>query len=146
MPSFKAAYLIHGDDHGRIAERCSRLRAMAEAESGAGGVEVLEGEACTPDAVVATLSAMTFAMGRRFVIADGVERWKESDVAPVAAALAGADPEALTVTFFGREEGRTKVPQALVKAVQAAGGVVAAEMTAKPRELPRWVIARAADL
>ena len=35
MPSFKAAYLIHGDDHGRIAERRTRLRAMAEAESGA---------------------------------------------------------------------------------------------------------------
>ena len=24
---------------------------------------------------------MTFALGRRFVIADGVERWKDADVA-----------------------------------------------------------------
>ena len=61
MPAFKPAYLIHGDDHGRIAERRAKLRALAEAESGASGVEVLEGEACTADDVAAALSAMTFA-------------------------------------------------------------------------------------
>ena len=31
---FRAAYLIHGDDHGRIAERRARLRAMAETAAG----------------------------------------------------------------------------------------------------------------
>ena len=36
---------------------------------------------------------MTFAIGRRFVIVDGVERWKDADVAAVAAALAGLDAE-----------------------------------------------------
>ena len=92
MPSFKAAYLIHGDDHGRIGERRARLRAMAEAESGQNGVELFEAEACTADAVAAALSAMTFAIGRRFVIADGVERWKEADVAPVAAAVKSHGP------------------------------------------------------
>ena len=30
---FRPAYLIHGDDHGRIGERRARLRAMAERES-----------------------------------------------------------------------------------------------------------------
>ena len=59
MPAFRTAYLIHGDDHGRIAERRQRLRAMAEQESGAGGVELLEGDACTPDAVIGSLSTMT---------------------------------------------------------------------------------------
>src|SRR6185437_3415755 len=83
VPAFRTAYLIHGDDHGRIAERRTRLRAMAEAETGSSGVEVFEAEACTPDAVAGALSAMTFALGRRFVIADGVERWKDSDVEPV---------------------------------------------------------------
>ena len=48
MPTFKPAYLVHGDDHGRIAERRARLRALAEAESGSAGIEVLEGEAATP--------------------------------------------------------------------------------------------------
>jgi DNA polymerase-3 subunit delta len=146
VPSFRPAYLIHGDDHGRIGERRARLRAMAESEAGAGGVELLEGDACTPDAVAAALCAMTFALGRRFVIADGVERWKEPDVAVVADAMKGADAESLTVAFFGREEGRYKVPAALHKAVEAAGGQIAEEGNVKPRELPRWLIARAAEL
>ena len=146
VPAFKAAYLIHGDDHGRLAERRARLRAMAEEASGAGGVEVIEGDACTPDAVVAALSAMTFALGRRFVIADGVERWKEGDVAVVARAMEGADPDALTVAFFAREEARNKAPAALRAAVEAAGGVVAEESAVRPRELPRWLVARAGEL
>jgi len=146
VPAFKPAYLIHGDDHGRIAERRARLRALAEAESGSNGVEVFEGETCTPEAVAGALSAMTFALGRRFVIADGVERWKDADVAPLAAALAAADGETLTVTFFAREEGRAKAPAALVKAVKAVGGVVAEEATVKGRDLPRWVAERAAEL
>ena len=145
-PAFKPAYLIHGDDHGRISERRSRLRALAESQSGSSGVEVYEGDTCTGEAVAAALSAMTFAMGRRFVIADGVERWKDADVALVVEAMKGIDPDTLTVSFFAREEGRNKVPAALTKAVQAAGGVVAAEMAVKPRELPRWVCERAAEL
>ncbi|HKG64106.1 MAG TPA: DNA polymerase III subunit delta [Solirubrobacteraceae bacterium] len=146
MPSFKAAYLIHGDDHGRISERRTRLRAMAEAESGTAGVEVFENDACTPEAVTNALSAMTFAIGRRFVIADGVERWKDADAEQVAAALAGVDPESLTVAFFAREEGRFKVPESLVKAVKAADGAIAEESQVKPRELPRWLSARAKEL
>jgi len=146
VPSFKAAYLIHGDDHGRIGERRTRLRAMAETAAGTAGVEVFEAEACTPEAVGAALSAMTFAIGRRFVIADGVERWKDAGAEEVAAALAGIDPEALTVAFFAREDGRMKAPAALVKAVQAAGGQIAEESQVKPRELPRWLAQRAKEL
>ena len=73
MPAFKPAYLIHGDDHGRIGERRARLRALAEVEGGAQGVEPLEGDAASPDAVAAALSAMTFALGRRFIIVDGAD-------------------------------------------------------------------------
>jgi DNA polymerase III subunit delta len=146
VPSFKPAYLIHGDDHGRIGERRARLRAMAEAESGAAGVELFEPDACTPDAVAAAISTMTFALGRRFVIADGVERWKESDVEPVAAAMAGMDAEALTVAFFAREEGRAKAPAALHAAVEAAGGTIAAEMMLRARQLPRWLVKQAKEL
>ena len=93
MPSFKPAYLIHGDDHGRLAERRARLRALAESESGAQGIELFEGEAASAEAVAGALSAMTFAMGRRFLIVDGVERWKAADVATIAPALAGIAPE-----------------------------------------------------
>ncbi len=56
--------------------------------------------------VETALTTMTFAMGRRFVIADGVERWKDKDVEQVAAAMKGMDGETLTIALFGREEGR----------------------------------------
>src|SRR3954447_10880566 len=146
MPSFRAAYLIHGDDHGRIAERRARLRAMAEAAAGSAGVEVYEADACTPEAVAIALSTMTFAIGRRFVIADGVERWKEADVEQVAQALTSADPESLTAAFFAREEGRAKAPEGLHKAVEAVGGQIAAENMLKGRELPKWLGERATEL
>jgi DNA polymerase-3 subunit delta len=146
VPTFKAAYLIHGDDHGRISERRSRLRAMAEAESGSAGVELFEPDACTPDAIAAALSAMTFAIDRRFIIADGVERWKDGDVADVATAMKSVDPDTLTVAFFAREEGRYKTPPALVKAVEAAGGIVAAEDIPKARALPKWIAGQAKEL
>jgi DNA polymerase-3 subunit delta len=145
VPSFKAAYLIHGDDHGRIAERRAHLRALAEAASGAQGVELFEGESATPEAVAAALNALTFALGRRFLIVDGAERFKDKELAPLLSALKGMAPET-TIAFFAREEGRVKAPDALHKAVKAAGGVVSAEQSVKPWELPKWVIARAGEL
>ena len=110
VPAFRAAYLIHGDDHGRIAERRASLRAMAENAAGTAGVEVYEADQCTPENVASALSAMTFAMGRRFVIADGVERWKDVRGRAGRAGAGSADPETLTVAFFAREEGRYKAP------------------------------------
>ena len=146
MPGFKPAYLIHGDDHGRIAERRARLRAMAESASGQSGVELFEGDACTAAAVARALTAMTFALGRRFVIADGVERWKDADVAAVAAAMEGVDPETLTVAFFAREDSRSKAPAALHKTVEKAGGQIAAENALNKRGLPGWIAAQAKEL
>src|SRR5579872_6382109 len=120
-PAFKAAYLIHGDDHGRISERRARLRELAEQHSGAQGVELFEGEQAGPDDVAAALNAMTFAIGRRFVIVDGVERWKDKEMDALAAALGAMAPDT-TVTFFAREDGRLKAPKRLEEAVRKAGG------------------------
>jgi DNA polymerase-3 subunit delta len=145
VPSFKPAYLIHGDDHGRIAERRARLRELAEAESGTGGVEVLEGDAASPEAAAAALQAMTFALGRRFVIVEGAERWKAAELEPLAAALDPPPPD-VTIAFFAREESRAKAPAELHAIVTKAGGDVAAEQTVKPWELPKWVAARAREL
>ena len=145
MPSFKPAYLIHGDDHGRIAERRARLRALAEAESGAGGVEVLDGDSATPENAAAALQAMTFALGRRFLIVEGVERWKASELEPLAQALDPPPPDT-TIAFFAREESRAKAPEALHEIVKRAGGDVAAEQTVKPWELPKWVAERGREL
>ena len=139
MPSWKPAYLIHGDDHGRIAERRASLRGVAERESGASGLELLEGDDATPEAAAAALSAMTFAIGRRFVIVDGAERWKEADVkAQLVPALQHVDPDT-TIAFFAREDGRAKAPKALAEAVKKAGGDVVAENVLRAKELPRWV-------
>jgi DNA polymerase III subunit delta len=145
VPAFKPAYLIHGDDHGRIAERRARLRAVAEAESGAQGIEVFEGDQTTAEHVAGALASMTFAIGRRFLIVDGVERWKAADADLVAAALGAIAPDT-TVVFFGREEGRLKVPDALAAAVRQASGDVSVEATVKPWELPKWSIAQATQL
>ena len=145
MPTFKPAYLIHGDDHGRIAERRARLRAMAEQESGTQGVEVFEGDAATPETVANALNALTFALGRRFIVVDGVERWTDKQLDPLVSALTYIPPDT-TVAFFAREDGRTKVPKRLHDAVKKSGGDIAAEESVKPWELPKWVIARAREL
>jgi DNA polymerase-3 subunit delta len=145
MPSFKPAYLIHGDDHGRIAERRARLRGMAEQESGTQGVELFEGEAATPEAVASALNALTFAIGRRFIIVDGVERWTDKQLEPLVTTLEQPPPDT-TVAFFAREDGRAKAPKRLHEAVEKAGGDIAAEDSVKPWELPKWVIARAREL
>ncbi|MBV9607761.1 MAG: DNA polymerase III subunit delta [Solirubrobacterales bacterium] len=145
MPSFKPAYLIHGDDHGRIAERRARLRGLAEAESGVQGIELFENDAATPEAVTSALNALTFALGRRFIIVDGAERWTDKQMEPLEAALKDIPPDT-TVAFFAREDGRAKAPSRLHDAVKKAGGDISAEQSVKPWELPKWVIARAREL
>jgi DNA polymerase-3 subunit delta len=140
MPALKPAYLIHGGDHGRVGERRARLRALAEA--GGGPLET----AATPEAAAALLAALTLATGWRVVIVDGCERWSEDDVKQhLAPALASVPPET-TIAFFALEDGRAKAPAALHAAVKAAGGDVSAEVAVKEWELPRWVLARAAEL
>jgi DNA polymerase-3 subunit delta len=145
VPTFKTAYLIHGDDHGRIGERRARLRALAEATSGPEGTEVLEGDAATPDAVAAALDAMTLARGRRFIVVDGAERFRDKDLDALEAALKAIAPET-TVAFFAREDSRTRAPERLHAAVRAADGDISTESSVKPWELPKWVLARAAEL
>jgi DNA polymerase-3 subunit delta len=145
VPAFKPAYLIHGDDHGRIAERRATLRGLAESLSGTEGVELLEGENATPDAAAAALSAMTLALSRRFIVVDGAERWKDSEMDALEAAVRAIAPET-TIAFFAREEARAKAPDRLHKAVKAAGGDISVEATVKPWELPRWVAGQAAAL
>jgi DNA polymerase-3 subunit delta len=146
VASLKPAYLIHGDDHGRISERRANLRALAEREGGASGVELLEGDDATPQAAAAALNAMTFAMGHRVVIVDAAERFSEKDVKEHLVAALADIPPATTIAFFGREEGRAKVPKALVTAVEKAGGDVREEGTLKAKELPSWLQAEARRL
>jgi DNA polymerase III subunit delta len=144
-PTFKPAYLIHGDDHGRIAERRARLRELAESISGAEGVELLEGEEATAERTAAALDAMTLTLSRRFIIVDGAERWKDKELDGLVASLAAMPPET-TVAFFAREESRAKAPDRLHAAVRDAGGDISPELSVKSWELPKWAAAQAREL
>ena len=147
MAELKPAYLIHGDDHGAIAERRAGLRALAEGEGGgAGSVELLEGEAATPAGVALALAAMTLPAGRRVLLVEGVERWRQAEVEQHLAPALQAMPSDTTLALFAREEGRTRAPAAVAKAVKAAGGQVVEQVLVKPWELGRWVREQAARL
>jgi DNA polymerase III subunit delta len=139
VPALKPAYLIHGDDHGALAERRARLKALAESEGDAASVEVLAGDAATPESVGIVLSTMTFALGQRVIVVDGAERFKEAEVATHVEPAMAAMPPDTTIAFFAREEGKTKAPAALHAAVKVAKGQIVAEATIKPWELAGWV-------
>jgi DNA polymerase-3 subunit delta len=146
MPALKPAYLIYGDDHGAIAERRARLKALAESNGDAGSVEILSGDAGTPEGVALVLSTMTFAIGRRVIVVDGAERFKETEVQEHIEPAMAAMPRDTTIAFFAREEGRSKAPAALHNAVKAAKGQIVAETTIKPWELAGWVREQATRL
>jgi DNA polymerase-3 subunit delta len=147
MPPLRPAYLIHGDDHGAVAERRAGLRALAEAEPGGGAsVELLEGEEATPAGVAQALAVMTLSVGRRVIIVDGVERWRQADVESELLGAMSAMPPATTLALFAREDARTKAPPSVHEAVAAAGGQVVAQATVKPWELPKWAREQAARM
>jgi len=147
MAELKPAYLIHGDDHGAVAERRAGLRQLVERQEGGGAsIELLEGEAATPAGVADALAAMTLAMGWRVIIVEGAERWREADITKhLAGALAEVPPET-TLAIFAREEARAKVPAALHTLVKRAGGQIVAQLTIKPWEMAKWAREQAARL
>jgi DNA polymerase-3 subunit delta len=147
VAALRPAYLIHGDDHGAIAERRAGLRALAEREGGdAASLEVLEGEAATPAGVAQALATMTLSSGRRVIIAEGVERWRDADVERHLLPAIGQMPPETTVALFAREEARAKAPAGIHQAVERAGGQVVAQMNVKPWELSKWARAQAARM
>ncbi len=135
----KPVYLIHGDDHGAIAQRRAGLKALAEQQEGGSGAETLTGDAATPEGVAAALAAMSLQIGWRVIVVDGVERFKQAEVERHLLPAIAAMPPQTTLALFAREEGRAKAPAALSRAVERAGGQVLAHPTVKPWELPRWV-------
>jgi DNA polymerase-3 subunit delta len=147
MAELKPAYLIHGDDHGAVAERRAGLRTLAEGlDGGSASVELLEGNEATPAGGAEALAAMTLAIGRRVIIVEGVERWREADIEKQLSAAMGAMPPDTTLALFAREEARSKTPQALHDAVKRAGGQVSAQMTVKRWDLPKWAREQAARM
>lgn len=141
VASLKPAYLLHGDDHGKLAERRANLRGLAQ-RTGA-ELEFLEGDKATPAAAANSLAALTLGGERRVVIVDDVQRWKDKDVAEqLAPAMAHLD-DLTTIAFFAREEKNKTAPASLVDAVKAAGGDVVTVNLPEQRDLSGWVVREA---
>jgi DNA polymerase III subunit delta len=138
-------YLIAGTDAAKIDSTRARLRARAEREAGADALEVFEpGEGRgMPDheALLAAIPAMSLMDSRRYLLADGVERWRERQLEAVAAAVAELPPD-LTLVLIAR----AKAPAKLAKAVKAAKGEIHEFEAPKAREMPRVLVADAQRL
>jgi DNA polymerase-3 subunit delta len=146
MSELSPAYLIHGDDEVKLDAWRARVRERASRE--AASLEVLAGERASGEAVAAALASLTLSMGRRYVLADGVERWKERDVAAAAAALRALPPDTVVVLIASGKvsKGSGPAPAKLVKAVETAGGEVKTCAAPTVTRLPAWVAERAAEL
>jgi DNA polymerase-3 subunit delta len=140
VAELKPAYLVHGDDDARIDAWRLRLRRRAEAERGPGGLETFDGRSSSPEEVAASLAALTFDTGTRYVLVDDAGPWKAADLGPLEAVLAEPPPDTVLVLIV-----RGKPLKQLVKLVEGAGGEVREEAAPKPWELPRWVAERARE-
>jgi DNA polymerase III subunit delta len=138
-------YLIAGTDQAKIDATRARLRNRAEGDGGAGALEVFEASEGkgSPDheAMLAAIPAMSLTETRRYLLADGVDRWRDRQLTAVADAI-GALPPDLTVVLIAR----AKAPPKLAKAVKAAAGEIYEFEAPKPREMPRILVAEARRL
>lgn len=138
-------YLIAGTDQAKIDATRARLRARAEGEGGAAALEVFdagEGRAAPDhDALLAAIPAMSLTESRRYLLADGVDRWRDRQLDAVSAVLSGL-PGDLTLVLISR----AKAPAKLTKAVKAAGGEIHEFEAPKPRDIPRVLVTEAKRL
>ncbi|HEU4599461.1 MAG TPA: DNA polymerase III subunit delta [Solirubrobacterales bacterium] len=138
-------YLIAGTDAAKIDATRARLRARAEREGGSGALEVFEpGEGKgMPDheGLLAAIPAMSLMDSRRYLLADGVERWRDRQLEPVLAALAELPPD-LTLVLICRD----KPPAQLVKAIKSAGGELHEFEAPQARQMPRVLVGEAQTL
>jgi DNA polymerase-3 subunit delta len=138
VAELKPCYLIWGDDEVMLDAWRARVRARAEEEALSASLEVLRGERLSGDEVASSMATLTLSAGRRYLLADGVERWREADVKAVAAALESIPPETVLVLVAAG-----KAPAALVKAVERAGGDVHECEAPNAARYPGWVVERA---
>jgi DNA polymerase-3 subunit delta len=141
MAEMKPLYLIAGGDQAKIDATRTRLRKRAESDGGSAALEVFEGEGrAAPDheALLAAIPAMSLTESRRYLLADGVERWRDRQLEAVAAAL-GSLPPGLSVVLIARGD----APEKLLSAVRAADGEVHQFRALDARGLPRALVADA---
>ena len=138
----RSAYLVTGTDGAKIDAARARLRARAESEGGEAALEVIEPDegrgAPDADAVLASIPLMSLSISRRYLLVDGAERWRDPQLAQVAAAVSSLPPD-LTLVLIARG----KTPPKLAAAVKEAGGEILSYDAPRPREMPRFLVAEA---
>lgn len=141
--AIKPAYLIHGSDRAKVDLARSRLRDRALAEGGDAAIEVFEPAegrgSPDADALAAALQAMSLVVGRRYLLADGIEKWGKRQAETVAQAIAGLEEGTCLVLIS-----RGKVPPGIVEAVGSVGGEVRSFEAPTGRELPPHLVEEAA--
>lgn len=139
----KPAYLITGDDGAKVDEALGRLRERAEREGGAAAIERFDpspGGGPDADALIAAIPAISLMSERRYLLAEGTERWRAAQVRRFAEALA-VIPDDVTVVVVAR--GRP--PAGLEQAVEQAGGEALKYAAPGKRELPSWLVRAARE-
>lgn len=141
----RSLYLIAGTDEAKIDATRARLRARAERDGGAAALEVFEPSegkgAPDHEALLAAIPAMSLTQSRRYLLVDGVERWRDRQLDAVAGALAELPPD-LTLVLIAR----AKAPPKLLRAVKAEKGEVHEFEAPRARDLPGALVGDAERL
>jgi DNA polymerase-3 subunit delta len=139
----KPAFLFAGSDAAKLDVALARLRARAEREGGEGSLESFSGVGgAAPDAdgLIGALPAISLMAERRYLLADGVERWRTTQVKAVGEALKSA-PAEVTVVLVARGA----IPKGLAESVEEVGGEVHRYEAPSRRDLPPWLTAAARE-
>lgn len=141
----RSLYLIAGTDGAKIDATRSRLRSRAERDGGVASLQVFEppegGGSPDHEALLGAIPAMSLTESRRYLLADGVERWRDRQLDAVADALGDLPPD-LSVVLIAR----AKAPAKLARAVKAAKGEIHEFEAPKAREMPRVLVGEAKRL
>jgi DNA polymerase-3 subunit delta len=130
-----SAYLITGTDRPKVTRALRRLRDRV----GEDATETLNASESSGEDAAASCNALgLFAVERRLVVVEQVERWKAADVKAVQEYLRKPAPTSV-LALLGQE---VKRDSALAKAVAKAGEVLIYDIpTTRGRkaDLPKWV-------
>ena len=144
MADPKSAYLLQGDDEVKIDGWRKRVHERAAKDPEA--TEVFPDQAPAEE-VAAAMAAMTLAMGWRWILVEGVERWKEKDVKLVAAASRGCRrTRSSSWSRAGRSDATKVPPPKLMKAVEHCGGGRRSLPAPKSAGYGKWVMEQAAGI
>ena len=135
MAELAAAYLIIGTDRPKIARAVRRLRSRVGEEA----TEIRSAHEASGEDIVAACNALgLFAVERRLVVVEDVERWKAADFKALAEYLARPAPTTV-LALVGSE---VKRDSPLAKAVAKDGEVLLYDLPKRrggKADLPRWV-------